>query len=365
MFEFLMVHTVSNPPLINGYHNKQVLLVFERNSLTILCIFPPNKYSLKQLAGHLRLPLKYFFAMTRKERTTQRALHNDLSPDFDLDEYLEEKSNPQTSSKEIEEPDDPSYRMKNVAIFATMVLMVLLWFFDWSPKAAFNAFFGDDQATLAEAPNVNVDIPEINIDIPDFDFDVEAPNSVAENLGSVTDYLLELQNQNILPDKLSAFNARQLHDNGVPISYILQMDHEGFLGKFSFVHISEFYKNNIPMEYLHQMDEAGFLDQLSFVHVIEFYKNQIPFSYLQRMDQAGYLNRFSFVHIIEFYKNDVPFDYLQTLDDAGYLDELSFVHITEYYKNGVTVEFLDELKQTGLYDNLSFVDVVELFKDQN
>jgi hypothetical protein len=273
------------------------------------------------------------------------------SDDFDLDSYLEEQSQeqPKTTAPLIEDDHETSF-MKNAILGVALLFTSFMWYHDWSPSQAYNSIFGSDEnsviATGQAGNQIVIDIPEIRI--PDININQQQEieraieNELARaglsdvSLPSVTDYLIELKDKGLLEDgKLSAFQARQLHEGGVPISYI------------------------------EQVNDAGYLDDLNFVAITEFYRNDIPLEYLEQFDQAGYLDRMNFVSISEFYKNNVSMDYLNSLDEAGYLDDLSFVYITEYYKAGVTTEFLNELKAKGLYEDLNFIDVVELYKSEN
>ncbi len=269
--------------------------------------------------------------------------------DFDLDSYIEEQAqgNPKQQSHIINEDQHETSFWKNAVLGAALACTAFLWYHDWSPVQAYESVFGADEvAVVAQGQSGNrivIDIPEIEIpeiNIPE-QREVERVireeiERAAATLPSVTDYLLQLKELGLLEDgKLSAFQARQLHQGGVPISYVQEIDNAGYLDDLNFVAITEFYKNNIPLDYLNQFEEAG------------------------------YLNRLNFVSISEFYKNDVSMEYLDKLDKAGYLDDLSFVYITEYYKAGVTTDFLDQLKANGLYEDLSFIDVVEMYKDEN
>lgn len=283
--------------------------------------------------------------MTQKDRF-KRSNNND---DFDLDSYLDEQAHKTAeATPQVEDEHETSF-LKNAGLGLALVFTAFLWYHDWSPKQAYASIFGSDEATVVatgQAGNqIVIDIPDIRIPeitIPEAR-DVEraierelARASANAELPSVTDYLVELKELGLLEDdKLSAFQARQLHSAGVPISYIQEVDNEGFLDDMNFLAISEFYKNDIPISYISEFEDAGFLDKVNFIG------------------------------IGEFYTNNVTMDYLRTLDQAGYLDDLSFVYITEYYKAGVTTEFLDGLKEKGLYEDLSFVDVVEMYKDEN
>ncbi len=260
---------------------------------------------------------------------------------FDLDNYLEEKSAEYGQEQEFESESVSVDRKYTNILIVAVAITSFIWYMDWTPRAIFQSLFGDSNVevvtgtpVVVEIPPINIDIPEINIPEIDIDIDPDIGGS-ASNLGPIVAYLQELQNQGLLEDKISAFEARQVYDAGVPISYLLELDRRGYLSELSFIEIGEFYKNEVPFEYLDQLKERG------------------------------YYGRLSFIDVSEYYRNDVSFDYLDIMDEAGYLDELSFVHVTEYYRNGVTPEFLDELKESGLYNSLSFIDVVEIYKSQN
>lgn len=262
--------------------------------------------------------------------------------DFDLDSYLEEQSHQTAEQTQQIEDDHETSFIKNAMLGLALIFTAFMWYHNWSPKQAYTSIFGSNEtslATIGESGNqLVIDLPEINIPdfvIPQIEQEI-ARLSENANLPSVTDYLVELKELGLLEDnKLSAFQARQLHEGGVPVSYV------------------------------QEVDNAGFLDDLNFVAITEFYRNNIPLSYIAQFEKAGYLDKVNFVGLTEFYKNEVSMEYLDKLDNAGYLDDLNFVYITEYYKAGVTTEFLDGLKEKGLYEDLNFVDVVEMYKDEN
>ena len=262
-------------------------------------------------------------------------------PDFDLDDYLEEKGQNEFTEKDESVKEIRRRNIKNGVLLTLIIVAFGVWDSNFKVLSDWRSFLGfsesetvNTEPIVVNIPPINIDIPEINI--PDIDIDIDPDFSGNEaDLGPVLEYLQELQNQGLLDSKISAFEAREVHKAGVPINYLLELDQRGYLGELSFIEIGEFYKNEVPFEYLDQLKEQGFYERLSFIEVVEFYRN------------------------------DVSFEYLEIMDQAGYLDELSFVHIAEYYKNGVTPEFLDELKESGLYNSLSFIDVVEIYKSQN
>jgi hypothetical protein len=278
-----------------------------------------------------------------------RFKNSNKNDDFDLDSYLEEQSQQKQEPNQPKEVEPEGSFLKNAVLGLALVFTAFLWYHDWSPSQAYGSIFGSDEpkiiATGQAGNQIVIDIPEIRIPeitIPESREIQRAIErelsraSVNAELPSVTDYLVELKELGLLDDnKLSAFQARQLHSSGVPISYI------------------------------QEVDNADFLDDLNFVAISEFYNNDIPLSYISEFEDAGFLEKVNFIGISEFYKNNVSMDYLRTLDQAGYLDDLSFVYITEYFKARVTTEFLNDLKAKGLYEDLSFVDIVEMYKDEN
>lgn len=262
--------------------------------------------------------------------------HRSSDPNFDLDDYLEEKGHQEnTDERYNEEPKTNNFL--NRALLLIALVSAVAWSFNITKNTDWASLFGFGSSDVTTEAPVVVNIPPINIDIPEIEIDIPEIN-IGDNsadVGSVIEYLQELQNQGLLDTKISAFEAREVYNSGVPISYLLQLD------------------------------QRGLLEELSFVEISEFYNGGVPFEYLQTIKDRGYEDRLSFVEITEFYQNDVSFDYLDLMDEAGYFDELSFVEMTEYYQNGVTPEFLDELKESGIYNSLSFIDVVEIYKSQN
>lgn len=321
---------------------------------------------MKQSPTPTRLYTKLFF-MAKQDTSKKHSLSNDLDPDFDLDDFLDDRAN---SEKDINQVDDQELReertdlIKNSLLVVAVLTTIFLWSFDWSPRNAYNYFFASEtpvfifeeggqsvppdveQTVVAEAPR-----------FPNFESAVEPSSS------SAIDYIVELREKGLLDQgNLSGFAARQLYSSGVPISYLEALAEANFLDDFSFVDISEFYDSRIPMQYLQTLEQSGYLGELSFVDITEFYENNVPIQYLNRLNDIGILSKLSFVDITEFYSSEVSIDYLRNLEQNGFIEKLSFVDITEFYENGVTIEFLNDLKTKGLIDELSFVDIVDLYE---
>lgn len=299
--------------------------------------------------------------MAKQGTSKRQNLHNDLDPDFDLDDFIDERKNQSDVGIESEEfNEERTDLIKNSLLVVAVITTIFLWTFDWSPQNAYSYFFGGETPVLVfEESGTSEPFPTVIEEprFPEFETSVETFTST-----SAVEYLTELRDKGLLADgKLSTFDARELYESGVPISYLEALDETKFLDDFSFVDISEFYNSRVPIEYLQSLDQVGYLDQFSFVDITEFYENNVPIQYLNRLNDIGILNKLSFVDITEFYSNSVSIDYLRTLEANGYLNDFSFVDITEFYENGVTIDFLNQLKENGLLENLSFVEIVDLY----
>lgn len=291
--------------------------------------------------------------MENKGNYKERSFKNDLhsNSEFDLDAYLEEQSNPENFSLGVNQEPEKHHGsgIKNAIVMTGLIIVSVLWYFDWSPQQTWAGIFGSNENNVVAgqtgtAPDIQINIPRIEIppmpmpmpDLAPFTIPSNTGNSAAPALDmNMTEYLSALKEKGFLEDEISTFSARQLYDAGVPIHY------------------------------LEELNEAGFLSDLSFVHITNFYQNSIPTSYLIQLSETDFYDKLSFVDITNYYQSNVPIDYLKQMDDAGYLVDLSFVHITNYYQAGVTPEFLDELKVSGLYDDLNFLDVVDLYQREH
>jgi len=286
--------------------------------------------------------------MAKKEQNKSRSFSNDLDrhpnaendPDFDLDEYINQKSqNEELFAAEPKEEDRSQF--KNAILIFLVFAAAFLWFNNWSGSEAWTFVFGGDDNTSQVVSGVPItDQVEINVpaipEVPSLPGINAPPAPPSSSLDiSITEYLTALRDKGYLGDEISSFTARQLYDGNVPIAY------------------------------LDQLQNAGFLEDLSFVYIINYYQNQIPSSYLESLQDAGVYEELSFVDVTNFYQNNVPTDYLIKLNEAGYLEDLSFVYITNFHQNGVTIEFLDQLKKQGLYEDLNFLDIVDLYQREN
>lgn len=304
--------------------------------------------------------------MAKQSTSNKHKLQNDLDSDFDLDHFIDDQSYQDTATIESDDnvKEERFDLIKNSLLVVAVITTIFLWTFDWSPRNAYSYFFGGDSPVLVFEEGTPTNVAPVLPTIPAAPRLPQADAGVAPSQNSsALDYITELRDKGLLADnKLSSFDANQLYNEDVPITYIESLDNANLLNEFSFVDISEFYNNRIPIEYLQSMEQAGYLDDFSFVDITEFYENNVPLAYLDQLNNIGVLNDLSFVEITEFYSNSVSLDYLTALEENNLLSIFSFVEVTEFYTNGVTIEFLNELRSRDLLNELSFVDIVDLFE---
>jgi hypothetical protein len=313
-------------------------------------------------------------------------------PNFDLDEYIREKSEEEgelSFDAISEEPEDGS-AFKNAILIFMVFTAAYLWYYDWSPSQAWASVFGGDnvEVFINPAPDVNINIPEINIPdippIPDLNFE-----------GGFADYLVEINNAG-LNDLFSNSGYQALYQTGVPIEYLEQLNDAGYLeDDFSYSAVIGLYNGNVPVEYLDGLSAINLLDDFSYSGIIGLYNSDVPTSYLNGMSEAGYLDEFSYSAIIGFYNSDVsitylnelqannlledfsysgiiglyngdvPTDYIQDLKNADYLDSFSYSAIIGMYNGGVTLDYINGLKERNLLENLSYSDIIRMYNTDN
>ncbi len=133
-----------------------------------------------------------------KQRTNKSQNNDD--PDFNLDKYLSEQSYQSQQNEPIDSETESSSFSRNLILICAVSAASFLWYFDWSPRNAYNFFFADDATIVANAPRtggINVQIPPINIEIPDINIDIpEIVGQIQSGTStlnmSFTDYMAEL-----------------------------------------------------------------------------------------------------------------------------------------------------------------------------
>ena len=177
----------------------------------------------------------------------------DYDPNFDLDEYIRQKSQPQNNAalqpSLVEEQDNSQF--KNAVLIFMVFAAAFLWVNDWSISQAWNSVFGGEE-TVATAPSFEFVVPDIpEVDIPA----VPAPPVPGSESGFV-DYLRALEEAG-LADAYSNSGNIAMYQSGVPIDYLLQMDEAGYLVDFSYSAIIGLYNGDVTIDYLDQLNNAG------------------------------------------------------------------------------------------------------------
>lgn len=292
----------------------------------------------------------------------QRFRNSGNDPNFDLDEYIYQKSSEENEElfpeKEIDYPKPTAKRN----LIAVLMFSAIAGFWLFSNGPANISFFDND------GYNVNVEVP--NIEIPEFESFIAprpAPPATPVPTGDFStaylDYLQELNET--FPDQFSGSASQGMYNGGVPIEYLTDLNEAGYLDQFSYSAIIGLFNGGVPNEYLQQMDAAGYLDDFSYSAVIGLYNGGVSTQYLDEMQSAGYLDEFSYSAVIGLFNGGVTLNYLNSLNTAGFLETFSYSGIIGLYNSGVPVEFLKVLDDRNLLDDMSYSEVIQAYNADN
>ncbi|MAO63527.1 MAG: hypothetical protein CL666_00860 [Balneola sp.] len=256
----------------------------------------------------------------------------DYDPDFDLDEYIRQKSDPHTgSSRQSSVADEKeNSQFKNAVLIFMVFAAAFLWMNDWSISQAWNGVFGNEEVT-SSAPSFGVQVPEINIP------DIPAPPLPPATMSSQEGY----------------------------VDYLASLNEAGYQDNFSSSQAIGLYNGGVTIEYLNRMNEAGYLDKFSYSAMIGLYNTGVTVEYLDALSEAGFLDDFSYSAIIGLYSTGVTIEYLNELSSRGYLENFSYSAIIALYNTDVTVEYLDQLNENGLLENMSYSDIIMAYNTDN
>lgn len=320
--------------------------------------------------------------MTQRENSKNKRLNNDLDPDFDLDQYMEDEAKGlgSAATEEKEFLGDDTSKIKNSFLLLGIFTLAFLWYFNWSPREAYNYFFPPEVQT-AQLDGFVVDVPPINIQFPE-GFGEGINEAVEEGLAealaelerlqvspntgtsldmSFTDYMAEINDLGYLDD-FGSSSLSSMYQNNVPVDYIAQFGQNGLLNDFGGSSITRFYTNNIPFTYIQSFDEAGLLNDLGSTSISQLYQNQVPFDYIMGFKTGGMMNDFGGTSITRLYQNDVPLSYIKGISDAGYLNNFGSTSISNLHSNNVPLSFLNKLNERGLLDNMSSRSIIDAFR---
>jgi len=254
--------------------------------------------------------------------------HVNNDPNFDLDEYIKQKSqlDPTSQLHQSEIEDREQSKFKNAVLIFLVFAAGFLWVNEWSVSQTWNSLFGSNEsATSFEfAPPV----------IPDFEIpDVPAPPIPGNESGLV--------------------------------NYMRGLEEAGLADIYANTGNIALYQTGVTVDYLSQMNEAGYLDEFSYSAIIGLYNGNVTIDYLNSLGNAGYLEQFSYSAIIGLYNGGVTIDYLNQMNEAGYLDDFSYSAIIGLYNGGVTTDFIDQLNENGLLEDMSYSDIIKAYNADN
>lgn len=313
-----------------------------------------------------------------QQKNKNHSLNNDLDPEFDLDQYIDEQAGELPTNESPQEVTPFSYRAKNSLILVAAFTAVFLWAFEWSPQNAYSYFFGEstemtpqpvqNQGAVASTspggfnisiPPINIEIPDIDIEIPEFQSTTVSGNN--PDLGmSFTDYMAKLNELGYMGD-FGSSSLRSLYRNNVPVNVIDQYGQAGMIDDFGGSGISRLYNNQVPFEYVAGFKQSGIIDEFGSTSISRLYNNKVPLEYILQFDQVGLLDEFGSTSISRLYGNEVPVNYINEIAQAGLLDEFGSTSISRLYQNNVPLSFLRELDERGLLENMSSTSIVEAY----
>lgn len=256
----------------------------------------------------------------------------DHDPNFDLDAYIRDKSQPQSASTESADGVDQQERsqFKNAVLIFMVFAAAFLWVNDWSVSQAWNGVFGNEEVTNA-APSFEVQVPEINIP------EVPAPPVPPATITNQDGY----------------------------VSFLTSLNEAGYRELFSNSQAIGLYNGGVSINYLNELNEAGYLDQFSYSAIIGLYNGGVTTIYLDDFQASGLLDEFSYSQLIGLYNGNVSVDYLDQLRSNGYLQEFSYSEIIGLFNADVTVSFLNQLEDNGVMEDMSYSDIIMAYNADN
>lgn len=183
--------------------------------------------------------------MSNKERVRPN------NQNFDLDDYLREKSELDSESLEDASKDEGIKKRKYGfwLIFIAIVAIYLM-----NPLGQYERFFGEGENELTEVPAPVIPAPVVPIQQSSQAADDQQEQSMEafDISGSFLDYATALRSFEIT-DNLSVSNAQALFDRNIPLGYINILEESDLFDDLSAAGIISIFDNNIPAQYLNEL----------------------------------------------------------------------------------------------------------------
>lgn len=271
-------------------------------------------------------------------------------PNFDLDNYLIEKSNEEFDSETTDHQEEKksSGFFRNASLVVAAVLASVLWYYDWSPSNVYAAIFGGPETNAvvlesAGGENILVLPPAdasgeiVIVDGGNGENILVLPPSVEE-----TPIIINSESIAALEQAAVEFATSEEIERLTEESIALALDAafaalEGIQGV-------EGIEGLESLEALEGLEELGQLAEVAAIEAL----NNIDFSEIQ----------------IETGQTNIS-------DFDRYSRELSALNINQFdgesirslHEAGIPVSFLSRLNQVGLLDRLDADEIIDLFEE--
>jgi hypothetical protein len=239
---------------------------------------------------------------------------NENEPDFDLDSYLLEQSEPSQENEGKATKTTKSSFLKNAALILSLSVFALLYFNNWSPKQVVGNIFGIDQFQSQTVAPVSPIQPVTPLITNGGANDVVVLNESDLN-GAVID-LSDLEGLAKL-EGLEGLEGLQTLEQLAKLEAL-----EGLAG----------------LENLAKLSALEALSELNGVQVIESDNafSEVPGtleSYTDQLSEAGLSSSFNSETVKELYEAGVPVSVLKSLNDNDLLESVGISSLIEGYKN--------------------------------
>tara|TARA_R110000868_G_scaffold304437_16_gene565259 strand:- start:35189 stop:36058 length:870 start_codon:yes stop_codon:yes gene_type:complete len=281
------------------------------------------------------------------QRNTHRK--NNSDDHFDLDGYINEKSNPEVeSTSENVEGEGKSSWLKNSMLIFGFILISLLYFNNWSPKQVYGNIFGVDEyqerfEVVQQAPNS----PKIVSNLPSSENiagleelkrleeleqlgnleGLERLNEL-ENLGAELESLEGLEGLENLESSLEGLE--NLGESNELRKFALETAMEALNG----IQASGQFGNEIQLGIQEAMKELEALNELENIKVEKLvtdatHVNSSFTEYSNQLNEIGISNKFTNSDIQKLHQANVPPSFLQQLNNLNLLEKLAVDSIIE------------------------------------
>lgn len=298
------------------------------------------------------MSLSKWVSMAERRGRERGKLTNDLNPDdpdFDLDQFIDEKSGseevPPAPGVSLKKPKRSTFKRDIIAL-TLLGVAAFLWYFDWNPMNAFGSSESNQLVTIVEGrPQAGDAISQGNTGTRTF---------------PILDYMQAVQAMDF-GSTPSESQIRALYNNGVPLEYIQKLDEVDFLDELNYSGVIALYANGVSQEYLDVLEELDYLDEVNYSGIVGLWANGVSSDYLRKLDEIDYLDEVNYSGIIGMYVNGVDEAYLEGLAKADYLDEVNYSGIIGLKANNVPIEFIQELRNRDLLDDMNYSQVISLY----